>query len=102
MKAALCFVVLGQKDRMVLAKAVGIEDQDKTWLPAACAWTLNQDSGLMVVENMETDDRCVWVYQCVLQPGFAPEFEALFWRQLLLSKATNLAKTVGYTIRNFC
>ena len=56
LKAALCYVVLGQKDKMVLAKATGIEESDSNWLPSACAWSLNQEPGLLVIENMETDE----------------------------------------------
>lgn len=57
MKAGLCFVVLGQKDKMVLAKQCGIDEEDDVWLPSACAWSLKQDPGLLVISNMTVDER---------------------------------------------
>lgn len=57
LKASLCYVVLGQQDKMVLAKACGTDDNDDSWLPAACAWSLSQEPGLLVIENMLEDSR---------------------------------------------
>lgn len=57
MKASCSMVILGHNERVQLANAEGLEDDDEPWLPQFCAWALGQPSGLLAIEDMRSDER---------------------------------------------
>lgn len=57
LKAPCAFVILGTESGMVLASAIGTDDEDDAWLPSFCAWALGQPSGNLTIEDAEKDSR---------------------------------------------
>ena len=57
MKAPVALIVLGAEDRMQLVNAHGSEPEDVAWLRTFCAWALGQESGLVTIEDLATNER---------------------------------------------